>query len=181
MERVVHRFWNVPASLHGPLHCLLHSVSNVDRLLFIFFLYSSAFAQDKTLTWTVLFPVLLYLTKNPIHSSRPNSNASIVAKRCLSPLGTINHVSPPYALSTLFILLQWHLSHFSMLGFGHATLCYSIVSFLGMQTVSCPAVDFLVPSTLSAYSGWPSPKGRCLNHVVATLSLKPRKPRSDLG
>lgn len=60
-----------------------------------------------------------------------------------------------------------------------ATLCYLIVSFLGLGTISCLVVVFSTPGTLSAHSRWPSPNGNDLvMQLSKTPSLKPRKPLS---
>lgn len=125
----------------------------------------STFLLDKTLTWTVPFFVP---AKNPIHSSRPNSNAGIVAKLCLSSPGTVNHV----LLHILLALYSWWYNSIY-----HILLC--LVLYLPLSATQLWASwggdNFMCSCRLlsTQHIAWPSTKWRWFSDMVKTLSLKP--------
>lgn len=176
MEKVVHRFWNVPASLHGPLHCLLLQ----SPTLFICPPLFSAFAQNKTMIWTVPFPVLLYLTV--ILCILPGLTQMPALLQSVASAHWAQLIMFPPICSQHFI----HTATMAFITFHYAwfwTYCSLLLDceLLKDGDSFMPSCRLLSPQHIVWYSGWPSSKGKCLNNVVATLSLKPRKPLSDLG
>lgn len=138
------------------LLCCPVSDLDVSYKYWLIFIFCSVPFHRTNLDLPCPFPSDSLLSKNPIHSSRPNSNASSVEKLCPKPTRHNLSCSPPCSLSTLFILLSQHLSCFTMLGFICAALCLWLMNFLGMGTISHLVVGFSVSSISSAHGRWTS-------------------------
>lgn len=142
--------------------------------LFIFFFCSVPFQRTKP--WPALSLVLCFLAWQKSYSFfRPNSSASIVAKHCLCAgaqlIAFSSMVSQRFIHTATTACVTFYDTVF------YATLCYLIVSFWGLGTMSCLVVVFSTPGTLSAHSRWPSLNG---NDLVMGLRLLVWNPGNHL-